>query len=138
MKVCSLLPRTLLVTAIKAIKHLSTSPQLIEVLQNSNAMEVLVTILGKSMKGAHSNVSSRCAATQSELTLSGDLLAHLSNNIFHVPVVQGPAGRGSFLWDYPVVAKGHPRQVALEAICSAYFVRPSQCWQSLTKITLAQ
>jgi hypothetical protein len=46
----------LLVTAIKAIKHLSTSPQLIEILQNSNAMEVLVGLLGKSIKGTHSNV----------------------------------------------------------------------------------
>ncbi|RXK41642.1 STE/STE11/CDC15 protein kinase [Tremella mesenterica] len=55
LKACAILPRTLLVVAVKAIKHLSTSPQLIEVLQNSNAMEVLVNILGKNMKGLHSN-----------------------------------------------------------------------------------
>jgi hypothetical protein len=56
LKACDLLPRKLLVTAIKAIKHLSTSPQLIEVLQNSNAMEILVALLGKSIKGTHANV----------------------------------------------------------------------------------
>ncbi|GFZ45328.1 non-specific serine/threonine protein kinase [Saitozyma sp. JCM 24511] len=55
LKACDLLPRKLLVTAIKAIKHLSTSPQLIEVLQNSNAMEILVALLGKSIKGTHAN-----------------------------------------------------------------------------------
>ncbi|KAL7423239.1 Protein kinase of the Mitotic Exit Network [Cryptotrichosporon argae] len=55
LKALDVLPRRLLVTAIKAVKHLSTSPQLIEVLQNSNAMEVLVGLLGKSLKGAHSN-----------------------------------------------------------------------------------
>lgn len=57
LKACDSLPRKLLVTAIKAIKHLSTSPQLIEVLQNSNAMEVLVGLLGKTTRGLHSNVS---------------------------------------------------------------------------------
>lgn len=57
LKACDLLPRKLLVVAVKAIKHLSTSPQLIEVLQNSNALEVLVGLLGKMMKGAHGNVS---------------------------------------------------------------------------------
>ncbi|KAK8858460.1 hypothetical protein IAR55_002687 [Kwoniella newhampshirensis] len=55
LKACEVLPRKLLVTAIKAIKHLSTSPQLIEVLQNSNAMEILVDLLGRSIKGSHSN-----------------------------------------------------------------------------------
>ncbi|TYJ51976.1 hypothetical protein B9479_007421 [Cryptococcus floricola] len=55
LKACGLLPRKLLITAIKAIKHLSTSPQLIEVLQNSNAMDILVELLGKSIKGSHSN-----------------------------------------------------------------------------------
>nr|WVH01951.1 cytokinesis protein [Naematelia aurantialba] len=55
LKACDSLPRKLLVIAIKAIKHLSTSPQLIEVLQNSNAMEVLVGLLGRYVKGSHAN-----------------------------------------------------------------------------------
>ena len=57
LKACELLPRKLLVVCIKAIKHLSTSTQLIEVLQNSNGMEALVSLLGKCIKGAHANVS---------------------------------------------------------------------------------
>lgn len=55
LKSLTLLPRKQLVTAIKAIKHLATSPQLIEVLQNSNAMEVLVELLGETLKGSFSN-----------------------------------------------------------------------------------
>lgn len=55
LKSLPLLPRKQLVTAIKAIKHLATSPQLIEVLQNSNAMEVLVELLGDTLKGSFSN-----------------------------------------------------------------------------------
>ncbi|WRT67650.1 uncharacterized protein IL334_004622 [Kwoniella shivajii] len=55
LKACDLLSGKALVTAIKAIKHLSTSPQLIEILQNSNAMEVLVGVLARNMKGVHSS-----------------------------------------------------------------------------------
>lgn len=55
LKSLDLLPRKLLVTAIKAVKHLATNPKLIEVLQNSNAMEELVELLGKSLKGSYSN-----------------------------------------------------------------------------------
>ncbi|WWC88803.1 uncharacterized protein L201_003716 [Kwoniella dendrophila CBS 6074] len=52
LKACDLLHGKLLVLAIKAIKHLSTAPQLIEVLQNSNGMEILVGILSRNMKGS--------------------------------------------------------------------------------------
>lgn len=44
------LQEKLLATSLKSIKHLAASPHLIEVLQNSNAMEVLVSILGKTLK----------------------------------------------------------------------------------------
>jgi hypothetical protein len=55
----SLLPlqEKLLATALKSIKHLAASPQLIEVLQNSNAMECLVSLLGKTMKEDNKVVS---------------------------------------------------------------------------------
>jgi hypothetical protein len=44
------LQEKLLSSSLKSIKHLAASPQLIEVLQNSNAMEVLVSLLGKTLK----------------------------------------------------------------------------------------
>ncbi len=55
LRALDLLPRKLLVTAIKAVKHLATHPQLVEVLQNSNAVEILVDLLGKTLKGSYSN-----------------------------------------------------------------------------------
>lgn len=55
LRALDLLPRKLLVTAIKAVKHLATHPQLVEVLQNSNAVEILVFLLGKTLKGSYSN-----------------------------------------------------------------------------------
>lgn len=54
--VCSGLPKSLLLVAIKAIKHLATSPQLIETLQNSMAMNVLVSLLDRTIKKSHGNV----------------------------------------------------------------------------------
>jgi hypothetical protein len=51
------LQEKLLATALKSIKHLAASPQLIEVLQNSNAMECLVSLLGKTMKEDNKVVS---------------------------------------------------------------------------------
>ncbi|BEI80759.1 hypothetical protein CcaverHIS002_0112880 [Cutaneotrichosporon cavernicola] len=55
LRALDLLPRKLLVTEIKAVKHLATHPQLVEVLQNSNAVEILVDLLGKTLKGSYSN-----------------------------------------------------------------------------------
>lgn len=106
LKACDLLPRKLLVTAIKSIKHLSTSPQLIEVLQNSNAMEILVDLLGKSIKGSHSNVRpiSNCRLLQfwapshpdlrNEFTqFTGDLLKYLPNYLLYDTSLQIPTRR---------------------------------------------
>lgn len=67
----------LLVTALKAIKHLSTSPELIDVLQNSNAIEVLVRLLGQNNKGPHSNVRDLCA----ESLTAGHLFAYIPDDL---------------------------------------------------------
>ncbi|WWD04732.1 hypothetical protein V865_002803 [Kwoniella europaea PYCC6329] len=55
LKACDLLSGKSLVLAIKAIKHLATSTQLIEVVQNSNGIEILVGILARNMKGSHAS-----------------------------------------------------------------------------------
>ncbi len=70
--------------AIRALKHLSTSPQLIEVLQNSNAMEVLVTLLGKSIKGSHSNVSRSSSPGLVKLTIFSpqEICSHIFQTIY--------------------------------------------------------
>lgn len=69
-------------TAIKAIKHLSTSPQLIEILQNSNAMEVLVSLLGKNVKGSHSNVSQPIPRSGPQLMNAQEICSHIFQTIY--------------------------------------------------------
>ena len=42
---------------LKAVKHLSMNATLLEVLQNANALEILVRILDEQSSGPHSTVS---------------------------------------------------------------------------------
>jgi hypothetical protein len=44
---------THLIVLLRSIKHLSTSPAILDVLQNVNAIEVLVELLGRYRAGAH-------------------------------------------------------------------------------------
>jgi hypothetical protein len=124
LKACDLLSRKQLVIAAKAIKHLSTSPQLIEVLQNSNAVETLVGLLGKMMKGAHGNVSSKspCDEAMFQLTLAGNLLAHIPNYFLNVSLVESTTRRGSGVGHNPVVEASHYAEIAIKAICSTDIV----------------
>lgn len=41
---------------LKAVKHLSMSPTLLEVLQNANAIDILVKILDEQISGPYSTV----------------------------------------------------------------------------------
>ena len=45
-----------LVNMLKAVKHLSMNATLLEVLQNANAIEILVKILDEQSTGLHSTV----------------------------------------------------------------------------------
>ena len=42
---------------LKAVKHLSMNATLLEVLQNANALEILIRILDEQSSGPHSTVS---------------------------------------------------------------------------------
>jgi hypothetical protein len=44
---------------LKAVKHLSMNPPLLDVLQNANAIEILIRILEAQGSGPHSAVSDR-------------------------------------------------------------------------------
>lgn len=57
MRACELLEPEYLVQMLKAVKHLSMNASLLEVLQNANAIEILVRILGEHSAGLHSTVS---------------------------------------------------------------------------------
>ena len=56
LRACELLEPEYLVHMLKAIKHLSMNATLLEVLQNSNAIEILTRILDEQSSGLHSTV----------------------------------------------------------------------------------
>jgi hypothetical protein len=56
LRACELLEPECLVLLLKAVKHLSMNPNLLEVLQNANAIEILIKILDEQSSGPHSTV----------------------------------------------------------------------------------
>ena len=56
MRACELLEPEYLVQMLKAVKHLSMNAALLEVLQNANAIEILVRILEEHSSDLHSTV----------------------------------------------------------------------------------
>lgn len=57
LRACELLEPECLVHILKAVKHLSMNATLHEVLQNANALEILIRILDEQSTGPHSTVS---------------------------------------------------------------------------------
>jgi hypothetical protein len=56
LRACELLDPEHLVVMLKAVKHLSMNPTLLDVLQNANAIEILTRILDEQQSGVHSTV----------------------------------------------------------------------------------
>lgn len=56
LRACELLDPDCLVHMLKAVKHLSMNATLLEVLQNANALEILIRILDEQSTGPHSAV----------------------------------------------------------------------------------
>jgi hypothetical protein len=56
LRTCELLEPECLVQMLKAVKHLSMNASLFEVLQNANALEILIHILDEQLSGLHSTV----------------------------------------------------------------------------------
>ena len=57
MRACELLEPEYLVQMLRAVKHLSMNASLLEVIQNANAIEILIRILEEQSSGKHSTVS---------------------------------------------------------------------------------
>lgn len=58
LRACELVEPECLVQMVKAVKHLSMNATLLEVLQNANALEVLIRILEGQSSGPHAAVCS--------------------------------------------------------------------------------
>ena len=57
MRACELLEGDCLIQMLKAVKHLSMNPNLLEVLQNANAIEILIRLLDEDRATPHGTVS---------------------------------------------------------------------------------
>ncbi|KAK2465312.1 hypothetical protein APHAL10511_002666 [Amanita phalloides] len=54
LRACELLEPECLVQLLKAVKHLSMNPTLLEVLQNANALDIIIRVLDEQSTGPHS------------------------------------------------------------------------------------
>jgi len=111
------LQEKLLATALKAIKHLAASPPLIEVLQNSNAMEVLVSLLGKTMK-EDKKVVSAPRQLCIKLNYLGNQLPYLPDYLVNDQAVQSSPRRSSFSWNHSIAQKSHQGHFSTRSIRS--------------------
>jgi hypothetical protein len=69
---------------LKAIKHLSMSPVLLDVLQNANAIEILVKILDDHSLGPHGTVSFSLVSLDRRLIRAQEISNHIFQTIYHM------------------------------------------------------
>lgn len=79
MRACELLDGDCLVHMLKAVKHLSMNANLLEVLQNANAIEILVRLLDEDRGGPHGTAS---RSFNMRALYSGCASQEISNHIF--------------------------------------------------------
>lgn len=82
LRACELLEPEYLVVMLKAVKHLSMSPNLLEVLQNANAIDILIKILDEQSTGPYSTVSPSYLTSECEEFDTKSAIQEMSNHIF--------------------------------------------------------
>jgi hypothetical protein len=82
MRACELLESDCLVQMLKAVKHLSMSANLLEVLQNANAIEILIKLLDEDRAGPHNTVCTPFVMQLFCLNPLAPNLQEVSNHIF--------------------------------------------------------
>lgn len=95
LRACELLQPEYLVQMLKAVKHLSMSPNLLNVLQNANAIEILVKILDEQSSGPYGTVRvTKChsMAPLIEVAYPGNGEPHIPNVLQPLPAEQGQTG----------------------------------------------
>jgi hypothetical protein len=81
LRACELFEPQYLVNMLKAVKHLSMNATLLEVLQNANALEILIRLLDEQSSGSYSAASipiHACSCT-TLIPLIGGLQSHIPN-----------------------------------------------------------
>lgn len=108
LRACELLEPQYLVNMLKAVKHLSMNATLLEVLQNANALEILIRLLDEQSSGTYSAASIFYPYSRVVLIPpTGGLQPHIPNMLQLVPIEQVPAGGGCTGWHHSQLKACH-------------------------------
>lgn len=102
---------------LKAVKHLSMNATLLEVLQNANALEILIRILDEQSSGPHSTVSffnfSNLRIIEFTLfSALGNLQSCIPDVLQPLSFEQVPSRRSCASWHHPMLEAGHRDKLA--------------------------
>jgi hypothetical protein len=101
LRACELLEPEYLVHMLKAVKHLSMNATLLDVLQNANALEILIRLLDEQISGPYSAVCTTFDLRIHGLTcFSGNLQPYLPNMLQPVSIEQVKTGGSGAGWNY--------------------------------------
>lgn len=140
LRACEVLQPHHLVILLKSVKHLSMNVVLLDILQQANAIDVLVKILEAQDQGPHATVRSSVGiSVVSALTSSslGVVKSYIPDMLQPLPSEQVSTRRGGAGWNHPVPQERDPDDVAAETIRASNPLRPSRCWKELSAITMA-
>jgi hypothetical protein len=101
---------------LKAVKHLSMNATLLEVLQNANALEILIRILDEQSSGPHSTVCLiifEFGDYRIHLVLAlGNIQSCIPDMFQPLSFEQVPSRRSCASRHYPVLETGHRDKLA--------------------------
>lgn len=123
MRACELLEPEYLVQMLKAVKHLSMNGSLLEVLQNANAIEILVRILDEHNSSPHSTVLLLDVFyfyRDANFKHIGNCESYLPDMLFALPTQQSEARRSCSGWYNPMLETSHGIRLASQTIRSTH------------------
>lgn len=141
MKACEMLEPECLVQMLKAVKHLSMNATLLEVLQNANALDILIRVLDKQCSGPDGTVSELALCFALPLLLcrkidftgdTGNVQSHLPNVLQPLPAQQVTAGGGRTGRHSTLPQASDRDKFASQAVCAAHTLRSCSGWEELS------
>ena len=140
LRACELLEPECLVQMLKAVKHLSMNATLLEVLQNANALEILIRILDEQSSGPHSTVGFyifEFGDYRLHVLALGNLQSCIPDMLQPLSFEQDPSRRSCASRHHTLLETGHRDKLATKAIRTTNPVRFGECWKELPNTFVA-
>jgi len=140
LRACELLEPECLVQMLKAVKHLSMNATLHEVLQNANALEILIRILEEQSSGPHSTVSHIIFLSIVGCLIvctTGNFQPRLPNLLQPLSPEQITTRRSRTSWYHTLSQTSHPNILSTPTIRPTHPLRPFFSWKVLPHSPLA-